>query len=485
MLARVRERRADAALVMAVAAVVRLAVVAWASARFPAVEDGHYYDVLARRLAGGSGYTWLWPDGAVTYAAHYPVGYPAMLAVAYAVLGPSLAAAMTLNALVGAVAAYGAHRIVDAPGVARWRPVAGGLAVALHPALVPYAAALMTEGVAAALVVAAFAAAGGARGPGRAWPWVLGAGLMAGLATLVRPQSLLIAPVLGALAAGPEVRWRSRGRRAAAVTAIALGCVMPWTARNCVHMHRCALVSVNGGWNLLIGAATTSGGWEPLATPSACATEWDEARKDSCFERVARVAILQAPASWIARAPAKLGATLDYFGAAPWYLHVSDPDAFGDRAKVVLGTIETATSRLLLLGALFVAGRMDGRRANARKVVAALGAVAAVSVYGWIGYAALAACLVLAGWRTAARAPMVVPATAAVILATMGVHATFFGAGRYGLAVVPFVAALAFAEGSGLGREGMASRTGLSYVVARDHDDSGGGLASERGDLRS
>jgi len=29
-------------------------------------------------------------------------------------------------------------------------------------------------------------------------------------------------------------------------------------------------------------------------------------------------------------------------------------------------------------------------------------------------------------------------------MATMGVQATFFGAGRYGLAVVPFVAALAF-----------------------------------------
>ena len=48
---------------------------------FPRSEDGHYYDVLARRLAAGQGYTWLWPDGAVTYAAHYPVGYPAMLAL--------------------------------------------------------------------------------------------------------------------------------------------------------------------------------------------------------------------------------------------------------------------------------------------------------------------------------------------------------------------------------------------------------------------
>ena len=57
-------------------------VVAWASGRVSRPsEDGHYYDVLARRLASGDGYTWLWPDGAVTYAAHYPVGYPALLAL--------------------------------------------------------------------------------------------------------------------------------------------------------------------------------------------------------------------------------------------------------------------------------------------------------------------------------------------------------------------------------------------------------------------
>ena len=59
---------------LGVALAARLAVVAWAWSRFPPVEDGHYYDVLAQRLAQGLGYTWLWPDGAVTYAAHYPGG---------------------------------------------------------------------------------------------------------------------------------------------------------------------------------------------------------------------------------------------------------------------------------------------------------------------------------------------------------------------------------------------------------------------------
>jgi hypothetical protein len=450
MLARVRERRRDALLVFAVALLVRLAVVAWAAGRFPAVEDGHYYDVLAARLASFAGYTWLWPDGVVTYAAHYPVGYPAMLAVAYGLLGPSLGAAMAVNALVGAAGAWGAHRLVDGPGVARWRPFAGGLAVALHPALVPYTAAIMTEGVSASLVVIAAALAGGARGEGRAgtrawaWPWVLAAGVAMGLSTLVRPQSLVLAPVLGAFAAQSDAGWRPRWRRAAAVTAVALACVAPWTVRNCVHMHRCALVSVNGGWNLLIGATTTSGGWEPLATPSECATAWDEGEKDVCFERAAWGAIGRAPGRWLSRAPAKLAMTFDYFGAAPWYLHASSPGAFGDGAKVSLGVVETLTSRVLLIAALAAVARMDGGRRKLRMGVAAMGALAAATVHGWIGYAALVACVALAGFRAAARAPTIVPATAAVVAATMGVHSVFFGAGRYGLAVAPFVAGLAF-----------------------------------------
>jgi len=428
-----------------VALLARLAVVAWAYGRFPAVEDGHYYDVLARRLAAGQGYTWLWPDGAVTYAAHYPVGYPAMLALAYAVFGASAAAAMTVNALVGAGAAYGAHRIVDGEGVPRWRPLAAGLAVALHPALVPYTAAVMTEGVTAALLVVATAVASRARTAERAWPWLAGLGLAMGIATLVRPQSLILAPVLGALAVPSESSWMARLARAAAVTALALAFVAPWTARNCVRMNRCALVSVNGGWNLLIGAHTRSGSWEAMDVPAECATVWDEAGKDACFERAARRDIAARPLAWVEGVPGKLGVTLDYFGAAPWYLHASDAEVFDDASKVRLAVVETVACRLLLVGALVAMARLTGPRRIGRWLVAAAGAIAAVTVHGWLGYLALAVAALLLGRRVLARTPIVVPATIAVILTTALVHAVFFGAGRYGLVVAPFVAALAFA----------------------------------------
>jgi hypothetical protein len=442
-------RRRDALLVAAVALAARLAVVAWAAGRFPAVEDGHYYDVLARRLAAGDGYTWLWPDGAVTYAAHYPVGYPALLALAYRLVGASGAAAMSVNALLGAAGAFAAYSLVDDARVARWRPMAAGLLVALHPALVPYTAALMTEGVTAALLVVAAALAARARTAARAAAWIVATGVAMGFATLVRPQSLVLAPVLGALAAPALEGWgRARLGRAAIVTALALACVAPWTARNCVRMHRCALVSVNGGWNLLIGAQTHGGGWEAVDVPPECATVWDEAGKDACFERAGRRLVASSPGAWLARAPAKVASTLDYFGAAPWYLHASDPAAFDDAAKLRLGVLETVACRLLLLGALFACAWPVGPRRTARLAVALAGAIAALGVHGAIGYLALSLVVGLMGPRAWTRAPLVIPAGAAVVLLTAVVHAVFFGAGRYGLVVAPFVAAMALVSGA-------------------------------------
>jgi hypothetical protein len=175
---------------------------------------------------------------------------------------------------------------------------------------------------------------------------------------------------------------------------------------------------------------------------------WDAAAKDLCFDRAAHRAIGAAPGEWLARVPAKLGQTFDYFGAAPWYLHASDPAAFDEHAKVALAAVETVACRLLLLAALVACGRLPGERVVARKVVALAGAVAAVTLHAWIGYGMVVVCVALLGGRALARVPLAASA-AAVIGATAILHAVFFGAGRYGLMVVPFVTALAFAPGSG------------------------------------
>jgi 4-amino-4-deoxy-L-arabinose transferase-like glycosyltransferase len=270
--------RRDRLVVLAVALVARLAVVVWAAGRIPPAADGTYYHVLAQRIAEGHGYTWLWPDGAVTYAAHYPVGYPAIVAAAYALFGARPVFAMLVNAALGVASAVAIHDVLDR-ATSRRLALAGGLAVALHPALVPFTAALMTEGVTASLLAIAVALADRARisdGIARRG-WILGAGLVLGLATLVRPQSLVLAPIVGWLTVRPGSRLGVRAAYAAAVTALALAVCAPWTARNCARMERCALVSVNGGWNLAIGTQTTDGNWAPIVVTESCKTVFEEA----------------------------------------------------------------------------------------------------------------------------------------------------------------------------------------------------------------
>jgi 4-amino-4-deoxy-L-arabinose transferase-like glycosyltransferase len=432
------------------ALLTRLGVVAWAARAIPPTADGTYYHLLATRLASGQGYTWLWPDGVVTAAAHYPVGYPAMLAAGYAVFGAFPVVAMILNALVGAAGAWAAHDLL-ARATSPRLALLGGLAAGLHPALVPYTAALMTEGVAAALLVCAAACAARARDgaleaetPRRAMTWLAPCGVVMGAATLVRPQLIALAPVLGWLAAGASAATKTRLLRLVTVTALALAVCAPWTARNCRAMGQCALVSVNGGWNLAIGTQTVGGGWQEMTVPEACKEVFAEAAKDECFGREARREILARPGAWLARVPAKLGVTFDYFGAAPWYLHAASPQAFPYRAKVWLGAFETVVSRLLLVAALVAVRKLPGPRRLFREAVTGFGLLACFLAAGALGYVACAAAILLLGRKELERLPLVVPLTAMVLLATALLHAIFFGAGRYGLMVVPFVSALAF-----------------------------------------
>jgi hypothetical protein len=444
--------RRDPVVVTGLALAARLGVVAWAAGSIPPKADGEYYHLLAARIASGQGYTWLWPDGVVTPAAHYPVGYPALIAAAYLVFGAQPVVAMVVNAILGTAGAWAAHDLLSR-ATSRRLALAGGIAVALHPALVPYTAALMTEGVTAALIVIAAALAARAldawagsastsasRRPAIAW--FVACGLVMGAATLVRPQSLVLVPVLGCLSARATLRSRISG--AIVMTMVAVAVCAPWTARNCKQMERCALVSVNGGWNLAIGTQTTGGGWQEMAVPEACKEVFAEAAKDECFGRAARETIAADPVAWLSRAPAKLRVTFDYFGAAPWYLHEANPERFPYRAKVALGAVETIASRVLLLAALVAVRKLEGPRRLLREAVTGVGLIACFLAGGAMAYVACAIAILLLGPRALVRLPAIAPITAAVLLATALLHVVFFGAGRYGLVVVPFVTALAF-----------------------------------------
>jgi hypothetical protein len=429
-------------IVFAVALVARAGVVLWAGSRFPAAADGIYYDQIARRIAQGLGSTWAWPDGAVTYAAHYPVGYPAILAVGYGLFGAYPAVAGWMNALLGAIAALLAYELAR-NAMSERLALVGGLLVALHPGLVLYTPAIMTEGVTAALLVVAVWLASRRR--------VLWLGIVLGVTTLVRPQMLVLAPLLGLLASGADASAKKRLGRAALACAVAVLVCVPWTARNCVRMHRCVL-SFNGGWNLLIGAGeTATGAWAPIDVPDECKTVWDEAEKDACFGRAARRIIAERPARFLALVPAKLAATFDYAGAPGFYLHAANPSAFGDRAKLVVGAVETLYERLAYGALLFAAALCPGPRRKARIVLGLASAPFLLLTHVYVAVLGIAVVLGLLG-RTLLRLPLLFAATFFAIVTTAAVHAIFFGSGRYSMVVFPLVTALAPLAAAGRGR---------------------------------
>lgn len=467
--------RRDAWWVLLIGLMARLAVVAWAWNRFPPVGDATFYHQLAARIAEGQGYTWLWPDGAVTHAAHYPVGYPAAVGALYAMLGRFPEVAMLLNATLGAAAGLAVHGMLARVG--RRVALAGGLIVALHPGLVAYTPALMTEGVVAAMVASAGWCVCIARRRPHAWWPVIATGVVLGLATLVRPQCILLGPALGILSRGRC--WRRALGSGFVVFLVALACCAPWTARNCARMGQCALVSANGGWNLLIGTQSRGqGGWSALEVPSSCRAVFDEAEKDMCFGEAAWQRMREDPAAWLSLVPAKLGVTFDYCGAAGWYLHEANSSAFDSTAKVALGAVETVHERLLLMLALAGALppsqlRATGRRVSKRHValaLAGLGWAFALTRYGYVAHLALAALLLLSG-RALLRRPPVYGATLAVLAMVMGVHAVFFGAGRYQVVVLPMVALLAALGAARLSRWARRSWCACTRASPQVHQE--------------
>jgi len=436
-------------LLFVVALAPRLCVaLAWAG---EAVWDGHYYDFGARRIAAGQGYS----DDLATAAGplwhpwcHYPVGYSAFLAIFYRLFGSSHAVAAVANALVGAALAV-ATWAVAAQALTRTRARIAGAIVALHPGLVLYAALVMSEPLAALLTLVAFWATVRDTRPLRGV--VLG-GLVLGVATLVRPQALLCAPFLAWVG-----RWRLRERAIAAALACvaALLVVSPWTARNCMVMDGCALVSTNAGWNLAIGAfPRATGRFETLRSSDGCRDVSGQVQQDRCWFSYGLAQIEARPWHWIRLVPAKLGFTFDHESFPVEYLHEARPTAWPDAWRSTVRGAMTFVHRLLIAAAAFgcVAFPWNARMRGAAMQGALLATAGALIAFAFGGdhpaFWPLAVFVAIVPWlplpgRPAFGPPLLL--AAALLGTTLATHAAFFGEDRYHMVVTPVLAIFAAA----------------------------------------
>ena len=315
--------------------------IAWAK---EPVWDGHYYHFGAERIARGLGYSedvlshglLLWKPWV-----HYPVGYSALLGFFYRIFGAELVVAPVVNALTGALLVAVVHRLARYYLSRDRARFAAGL-TAMHPGLIAYSAVVMTEPLAALLLLGAGLAALHFRGR---WQAIVGAGALLGLATLVRPASLLAAPLL--IFTQPRPLWQAAAR-AVAASAVALLVVLPWTLRNCERLDGCALVSTNGGWNLAIGAITETGRFQTLRAADGCPIVTGQVQQDRCWGEVGRAKIAADPSRWLGLAPLKLAQTFDHESFAIEYLHEADPDSWPETRRVAARELLTSFHRVLL-----------------------------------------------------------------------------------------------------------------------------------------
>ena len=228
--------RAALAVVLAVALVVRLALVAEVSPRYHPAFDAADYDRHAHSIAIGHGY----PDSVRVRGqptAFRPPGYPYLLATVYKTTGKRWSAGLVLAALLGTLIVLLLYVLAEWAFDRRVALVAAALA-AVFPPLVALSASLLSEPLFVLIELGLVVAVLGYRRTSRIWPWALAAGALAGLGALTRANGLLlvIPAAIGVWTARPLLSRRALAAPAAVVV-VALLAVVPWTVRNAVVMH--------------------------------------------------------------------------------------------------------------------------------------------------------------------------------------------------------------------------------------------------------
>ena len=265
--------------------------------------DADWYFWQAGNLAAGKGY--IGGTGAPT--AFWPPGWPMALSLAFRMGGASPVTVGLFNLMWAGLAALIVHdlarRLYPAPGTGRLAV----LLLALYPNSALYVPLALTEVFYSALLLAG------------CWllvarPTLAGlvaAGLVFGFATLVKAQTLVVIPLVFAIALLREGDvWRRLGPligRGMLVLGVAAAVVAPWTLRNHRELGVWVIVSSNGGYTLLTGNNDTArGGY----TPEDPAVQALDARKEALGELAHDAEAKRLGADWIKAHPGRFAALM-------------------------------------------------------------------------------------------------------------------------------------------------------------------------------
>lgn len=334
-------RRGFVPAVLAAAALVRLAWVAWiwSVGTIPASDAGWYHQ-RALEMATGGGYA---INGVPT--AYWPVGYPAFLALLVKLFGSSPLAGMLANVAMqvgtAALARTTAQKLFASETVGRLTL----LALAFWPNQIAYGSLLLSEPLFVLLMLAAIALLLAEKRPVIA---AISSGAVFGLAALVKPQALFL-PALCAVAMLFRIRSRPHIRklvgRSALIHVVMILAVLPWIGRNAREIGGPGILSTNDGINLLIGNNPDATGdyHEPAGElqqqlrAAASEQERNVMARDMALEYI-RTDLPEV----LGRAPLKL-----------WYLYRADTEGFSHNLIALTG--EAPATRRMIGGLKIVA----------------------------------------------------------------------------------------------------------------------------------
>jgi 4-amino-4-deoxy-L-arabinose transferase-like glycosyltransferase len=236
---------------VAAALAVRIAYVD-ATPGYTLRHDAHDYDVHARSIAEGKGYSKTLAHGRAT--AFRPPGYPYFLGGVYRVFGVERAANPRRLRVARIAQAFVGTAIVALVGVLAaqlWGSIAALVALAVAAVYVPLitvGGAVMSEPLFDAFMLGALAAAIQHRRSRHRWRWALLAGLLGGLAILTRANAvILLVPLVVAVWDGRPWLSKTAIGPPLALVVVALLTVAPWTVRNAVELHAFVPVSTQLG----------------------------------------------------------------------------------------------------------------------------------------------------------------------------------------------------------------------------------------------
>ncbi len=222
--------------------------------------DTLWYHAVAESVSLGKGV--VNPNDPTSPTALFPPGYSLVLAAAYKLFGAGAGVAQGLNIGLAAVTILVTY-LVGRLALGRLAAGIGVLLLAVFPSQVLFSSLVMSEHLFTLLFMMVIASLLlGGRTTGR-WSLALmfTAGLIAGAATLVRGQGLILLAVVPAW-------WFLYHRPKVPLVHLALFfygvlfTVLPWTIRNWYQLDSPVVVSTNAGWNAAIGHnEAAEGGW--------------------------------------------------------------------------------------------------------------------------------------------------------------------------------------------------------------------------------